>query len=134
MPYWPPSQSGSSVPSGTIVLWSGTLATIPSGWFLCNGQNGTPDLRNRFVIGASVDQAGEAKTDVFGYQTKTGGSLTHQHAYTAAAQQRSGTVLANSSPNGYYDAKSDVYGTTGIQTQDAGKLPPYYALAFIMKG
>ncbi len=34
------------------IMWSGTIATIPSGWYLCNGSNGTPDLRNKFVIGA----------------------------------------------------------------------------------
>jgi len=52
------SSTGSSVqwisafPPGGIILWSGTIATIPSGWVLCNGANGTPDLRDRFVIGA----------------------------------------------------------------------------------
>jgi microcystin-dependent protein len=40
------------VPVGGIIMWSGTVATIPSGWALCNGSNGTPDLRNRFIVGA----------------------------------------------------------------------------------
>ena len=35
------------VPPGVIVMWSGSVATIPSGWILCNGSNGTPDLRDR---------------------------------------------------------------------------------------
>jgi hypothetical protein len=39
-------------PSGGIVMWSGTVATIPAGWLLCNGQNGTPNLLDRFIIGA----------------------------------------------------------------------------------
>ena len=42
----------SPVPIGGIILWSGSVASIPSGWALCNGSNGTPDLRNRFVVGA----------------------------------------------------------------------------------
>lgn len=42
----------SILPAGTIVLWSGSVATIPNGWVLCNGGNGTPDLRDKFVIGA----------------------------------------------------------------------------------
>lgn len=46
-----------AVPSGVIVMWSGSIASIPSGWVLCNGSNGTPDLRNRFVAGASGDGA-----------------------------------------------------------------------------
>ena len=40
------------VPVGTIVLWSGTTSNIPTGWVLCNGSNGTPDLRDRFIVGA----------------------------------------------------------------------------------
>ena len=40
-------------PSGGIIIWSGTANNIPSGWKLCDGTNGTPDLRSRFVIGAS---------------------------------------------------------------------------------
>jgi microcystin-dependent protein len=41
-----------AIPSGGIIMWSGTVANIPTGWFLCNGSNGTPDLRNRFIVGA----------------------------------------------------------------------------------
>ena len=41
------------IPSGFIGLWSGAANAIPSGWFLCNGSNGTPDLRGRFVVGYS---------------------------------------------------------------------------------
>ena len=39
-------------PNGGIIMWSGTLASIPTGWVLCDGTNGTPDLRSRFVYGA----------------------------------------------------------------------------------
>jgi hypothetical protein len=42
----------SLVPAGVILLWSGSIASIPSGWNLCDGTNGTPDLRNRFVVAA----------------------------------------------------------------------------------
>lgn len=40
-------------PVGTIKIWSGTVATIPTGWQLCDGTNGTRDLRNRFVLGTT---------------------------------------------------------------------------------
>ena len=46
-----------SVPSGIISLWSGTIATIPTGWYLCNGSNGTPDLRGQFLVGAGGSYA-----------------------------------------------------------------------------
>ena len=41
-----------SIPSGVIVMWSGTSSNIPAGWLLCDGSNGTPDLRDRFIVGA----------------------------------------------------------------------------------
>ena len=54
------------VPQGGIIMWSGSIASIPSGWNLCDGTNGTPDLRDRFVVGAgntyAVDETGGANT------------------------------------------------------------------------
>jgi hypothetical protein len=57
------------IPSGVIVMWSGPLSSIPSGWALCDGTNGTPDLRDRFIYGWSdgVNPGG------------TGGSTSHTH-------------------------------------------------------
>jgi microcystin-dependent protein len=46
-----------TIPSGVILLWSGSIASIPSGWYLCNGSNSTPDLRDRFVVGAGTTYA-----------------------------------------------------------------------------
>lgn len=57
------------VPVGGIVLWSGSIASIPAGWSLCNGTNGTPDLRERFVLGAGTTAVGA-----------TGGTTSHGHA------------------------------------------------------
>ena len=48
------SDLSSSFPSGGIIMWSGAENAIPSGWVLCNGSNSTPDLRNRFVVGAGT--------------------------------------------------------------------------------
>ncbi len=44
--------SGGGIPSGGIIMWSGAVDNIPDGWALCDGTNNTPDLRNRFVVGA----------------------------------------------------------------------------------
>jgi hypothetical protein len=88
------SAGGSNTPTwgnpfvaGMIMMWSGTIATIPSGWLLCNGSSGTPDLRNRFVIGAFSDNAGVANTTITGTSTQTGGSkdaivVSHTHTGT----------------------------------------------------
>jgi hypothetical protein len=73
-----------TVPVGGIIMYDGLIADIPAGWQLCDGTNGTPDMRNRFVIGAMVDASGEAQTTITGAPTKTGGSkdaivVAHAH-------------------------------------------------------
>lgn len=60
---------GGTLPAGLIVMWSGLLSAIPSGWNLCDGTNGTPDLRDRFVLGAHAGDDPGA----------TGGANTHTH-------------------------------------------------------
>lgn len=40
------------IPSGMIAIWKGTIITIPAGWVICDGANGTPDLRDKFVMGS----------------------------------------------------------------------------------
>jgi len=82
-----PPAWGQAFVTGMIMMWSGTIATIPSGWALCNGSGGTPDLRNRFIIGASVDSGGQSVTTITGSNTKTGGSkdaivVSHNHTIT----------------------------------------------------
>jgi microcystin-dependent protein len=84
------AQAVFAVPSGGIIMWSGSIATIPTGWFLCNGANSTPDLRNRFIIGANVDNGGVANTSITGSNTQSGGSKDaivpfHGHTFTGSA-------------------------------------------------
>ena len=72
--------SQASIPSGLIAIWSGAVGSVPSGWYLCNGQNGTPDLRNSFVLGAGNSYAVGA----------TGGStdaivVSHTHTATSTS-------------------------------------------------
>jgi len=150
---------GTGIPSGVITMWSGTIATIPSGWLLCNGSSGTPDLRNRFVIGAFSDDSGTAKTTVTGTSTQTGGTkdaivVSHTHTATVTDAGHNHTVVANNqnSQNGSVSGGGSLpavgsatltssTATTGITvanstTGSSGtdqNLPPYYALAFIMK-
>ena len=147
-----------SVPSGIITMWSGTIATIPAGWYLCNGSNGTPDLRNKFIIGAYQDSAGVAYTTITGANTQTGGSkdaivVSHTHTATSTVTDpgHSHTVTASSSPP-FNAGGNAVFGpatqttstsTTGITVATSvassgssgtdANLVPYYALALIMK-
>lgn len=67
----PPTPISAILPRGIIVMWAGTIATIPSGWFLCNGANGTPDLSDRFIVGEVTTPGG------------TGGTISPLAALTA---------------------------------------------------
>lgn len=119
-------------PSGMIVMWSGSIGAIPAGWALCNGANGTPDLRNRFIVGAGGDYAVGA----------TGGALTHSHAITVDAaptgivlNQTKTTVDGDADPPECLDSAS-LTDPTHAHTASAGNednRPPYFALAYIMK-
>ncbi len=147
--------------AGMIMMWSGTIATIPSGWVLCNGSNSTPDLRNKFVIGAHSDTAGVAYSTVTGSNTQSGGSkdaiaVSHTHTATSSVtdpgHQHNVRTYRGSAPDNWIsgsfsNAQVETYSTetatTGITVSttiaSAGSsgtnanLPPYYALAFIMK-
>jgi len=148
-----------AIPSGLISMWYGTIATIPTGWVLCNGSNGTPDLRNKFVIGAHTDSVGVAYSTVTGSNTQTGGTkdagvVSHTHTATSVvtdpshAHTQIGTspgiaglegvgsaAVANTSNTG--SAVTGITVATTIATAGSSgtdaNLPPYYALAFIMK-
>jgi Flp pilus assembly pilin Flp len=145
--------------SGMIMMWSGTIATIPTGWVLCNGSNSTPDLRNKFVIGAHSDSAGVAYSTVTGSNTQTGGSkdaitVSHTHTATSAVTDPGhthtvgliayngtlGSQIHGAWQNGSTTTSTATTGITVATTIDSSgssgtnaNLPPYYALAFIMK-
>jgi hypothetical protein len=169
--------SAFSVPTGGIIMWSGSIASIPAGWFLCDGTNGTPNLTNRFVVmaggayavgssGGSADaivvshshgaSAGtETANHSHGFSGTTSGIGDHAHGYTTVGSgsdigdgglANKGNVGAATAGAG---AHSHTYsGNTGgisanhthaITVNAAGSsgtnanLPPYYALAYIMK-
>lgn len=151
-----------AIPSGGIIIWSGSVASVPSGWYLCNGSNGTPDLRNRFVIGAgstySVAATGGSKDAItvshtHSFSATTAANGTHEHE-TRNGSFAGMTILTGESillldkdASAYGDPTSSgvmttagshdhtVSGTTG-STGSSGtdaNLPPYYALCYIMK-
>ena len=152
-----------SVPQGTILPWYGNLSNIPSGFALCNGQNGTPDLRNRFLVGAG---------DTYNLGT-TGGAdwvtLTYdqmpRHAHNRGTMEIKGNFGGTDVQSGYWGNgafKVDAWGHyndyggdfhsnygkrmsfvasrswTGVTSYEGGNQahenrPPYYALYYIMK-
>jgi hypothetical protein len=136
-------------PAGVIVLWSGSIGSIPAGWVLCNGSNGTPDLRNRFIVGAgstyAVDATGGSADAIVVSHTHTATSAVtdpghvHVGGYTAG-QQNTGSA---SPPAVGAIGSNTSSATTGITVattvNSAGNsgtnanLPPYYALCYIQK-
>lgn len=133
------SAQDSSLPIGSIVIWSGTVASIPSGWQLCDGTNGTPDLRDRFVVGAGQDSGGVSMTNVSGTLTKVGGEAKHTltiaempaHSHTYNEPIYPSRYDGHSSPLCTSSQVSNTSSAGGGQPHNI--LPPYYALCFIMK-
>lgn len=177
------------VPAGGIILWSGLISAIPSGWLLCDGTFGTPDLRDRFVVGAgttySEDDTGGAVQHTHGAQVSDSqGAHTHAvtvdpHALTEAelaahehfvsanvvngaalsgsnslVKQKTtggdgdyvleGTVTASTIGKSSETGSGTAHSHTGSTASDGAhthttpnpavdNLPPYYALAYIMK-
>jgi len=71
-------------PSGGIIMWSGSIASIPGGWLLCNGTSGTPDLRDRFIVGAGSTYAVNATGGFATYSLSTAQLPSHTHTGTTA--------------------------------------------------
>ena len=161
------------LPKGVILMWSGSIATVPTGWALCDGSTVsgvvTPDLTNKFIVGANADVSAVAKTTVSGTALQTGGSadsvvVSHSHGVTdnghshfiANTTDAGGTtttsitssLTANKSNGAEYHLQGSSTAatvgptsssTTGITINSQGEtgsgknLPPFYALAYIIK-
>lgn len=82
-----PIPVGESIPSGIITMWSGAANAIPTGWLLCDGSNGTPDLRNRFIVGAgsSYSVGNTGGSDSVTLTTAQIPSHTHEHNLSAVS-------------------------------------------------
>ena len=121
------------IPTGVIVMWSGSVATIPSGFVLCDGNNSTPDLRDRFIVGAKQDDSGTAKTNILGSLSQTGGSTTDSISFYATTGHETVTTNASSAYNGAQGGSRDRHTHTVSASMTVDIIPPFYALAFIMK-
>jgi hypothetical protein len=126
--------------TGMIMMWSGSIATIPSGWVICDGLNGTPDLRNRFVVGAGGTYAtaatGGSANAVVVSHTHTVTQTPHTHTALGGGSLTSGSAAVQGGGGGTLNING---ATANISIDTAGvsgtnaNLPPYYALAYIMK-
>jgi hypothetical protein len=140
---------GSGFPSGGIIIWSGASSAIPSGWYLCDGTNSTPDLRNRFIVGAGSTYAvgatgGSADAVVVSHTHTATSTVTdpgHSHQYIRDKDAGSLSSHQYSDSNaGYLNTSTSTTGiTVATSIASSGEsgtnknLPPYYALCYIMK-
>jgi hypothetical protein len=151
-----------SIPAGCILIWSGSTGSIPTGFVLCDGNNGTPDLRNSFILGAgntyTVGQTGGSADAIVVSHTHTATSTStvtdagHKHntdnptgGYQLGGGSTSVGTISNQSTGGLLNTVIVQTNTTGITVATAttnttagtsgtgANLPPYYALAYIQK-
>jgi hypothetical protein len=140
-----------SIPNNIVIAWSGSIASIPTSWFLCDGTNGTPDLRNRFIAAAgskySLSSVGGNKDAVNIAHTHTGStsssSASHTHTFTFMNSGSSTTntdIIRNLSEGVGETTSTSGSHSHGLTTNTVGEsgvdknIPPYMALAFIMYG
>jgi len=125
--YGIPSSAG--VPSGVISPFNGPESDVPDGWTLCDGKDGSPDLRDRFVVGA---EGSYGKGDKGGKESVTlDESQIPEHNHG---------IKANDNTNSDNPSLTSTYGTSRTNyTETAGgggsheNRPPFYALAYIMR-
>ena len=114
--------------TGMIIAWYGSIANIPSGFVLCDGNNNTPDLRDRFIIGAgnnyAVDATGGSKDAVLVSHFHTTLNFVGRSNY---AEPRNFGVGTDGNLNS--TGNTDTKGESGTDKN----LPPYHALCYIMK-
>lgn len=136
-------------PVGTIVIWSGTADNIPTGWQLCDGTNGTPDLRDKFVLVAGTEH-GMGETGGSEEVTLTEAQMpTHYHLEQGdIGGSKLRPIISNAGAGpavpggqGFYFPSQSTYTaqsrwanttSTGL-SQPHPNMPPYYALCYIMK-
>jgi len=133
LPVW---QAPVLSPSGIIVMWSGLISAIPSGWVICDGNNGTPNLLGKFIEGVATAATNPGATG--GSTSKTTAGHIHSQPTHTHTQEQSAFYVGGSS--GYSMAEAGIQtgasggDNTGSQTDSISDIRPiYYDLAFIMK-
>jgi hypothetical protein len=147
---------GDAFVTGMIMLWSGSTGSVPSGWRLCDGGGGTPDLRNRFVVGAGSSYGVGAKggattatTSAKSLTTSTKSVVVGRDGWGTVGgplgTAHNGRILVGSGQNEYSEGLESIRAsgrnlTTGSHNHTVGAhnhtvdtRSPYYALAYIMK-
>ena len=131
-------QGNSIFVQGMIIMWNSTVASIPTGFVLCDGNNNTPDLRGKFIVGHHPSNGDYDINDTGGAETVT---LTvnqipsHKHVTTFDGHKffpgDGSTSIGFGGAGGYPATVFNMDNTGGGQSHE--NRPPYYALCYIMK-
>ena len=127
-----------AVPSGCILIWSGAANAIPTGFVLCNGSNGTPDLRGKFVVGYHDGNGDYDVGDTGGAESVTLTTAqipSHKHTTNIDG----GHVIPGNGGSSFPYGGAGTYSSTVFSMNNTGgggaheNRPPFYALCYIMK-
>ena len=119
----------SAVPTfvpGMIMMWSGSVASIPSGWYLCNGSNNTPDLRDRMVIGAGSTYAVAATGGAATTTLITANLPSHTHTFSGTTATDNAThshTVTDPSHSHTMNSPVNLLGGTGTFAAAGGTYP-----------
>ena len=139
------SEMNNPIPKGVITIWYGIIANIPTGWVLCDGTNETPNLIDRFIVGAGstytvAETGGGAVTGSGGGHTHSlvsSGAHDHGGVTGAIATFSTGTagvaLDVNDHTHTIASSGTHTHSVNAVGTHTHTNLPPYYALAYIMK-
>ena len=128
------------VPKGAIILWSGSVGNIPSGWALCDGTNGTPNLQGRFVLGTGTIR--ENAVDYIHNPHDFGGEVNHKltiEEMPSHSHRPQGGMLGRSPSNSLERFLHNAVDNWELETSHTGgdgphnNMPPYFVLCYIMK-
>lgn len=124
---------GESLPIGSVIMWVGTLETIPTGWHLCNGEDGTFDLRGMFILGAGGkyslgDEGGSEEVTLTVEQMPA-----HSHAIKGSGNDfTTSSIAASTSRASSFSWQNAIDSNVG-SSQPHPNMPPYKALYYIQK-
>jgi len=132
MGYTPQGEAPGGVPAGGIIAWAGLIANIPSGFVICDGNNGTPNLLSRFVRQVPTAATNPGTTGGSDSVTLTTAQLaSHYHTYTRYATDTD-YMLTGANYSAWYANLTDATGSAGSSSSHENR-PAYYEVAYIMK-
>ena len=116
------SRTNVHVPYGLILIWSDSIASIPTGWALCDGNNGTPDMRDKYVIGGAGSYTAPNATGGANSITLTTGNIpSHRHSYTSETQSSSHSHAVTDPGHAHSSNATDYGGGINGTTSQAGQ-------------